>query len=217
MDNIDSIKARVKKLLALSKSPNENEAMAALEKAQELIKVYGLGKSECLYQSVEVKSTKRYVPWRGLIGGAVSWLYNCHHYRDVGHGTFVFTGDSFDAFMAGEMYTYLAKTIERIARQNIRKNAKAKFRRDFKWGMASRLYDRIETLGKACSWAPEREVKIKTISTYVETALGLTSGTATKKVKLNFAAVSKGASAANGISLNRQTTASAGRNLEYKR
>ena len=32
--DLETIKKRIKKLLALSKSPNENEAMAALQKAQ---------------------------------------------------------------------------------------------------------------------------------------------------------------------------------------
>jgi hypothetical protein len=35
-DELETIRRRVKKLLALSKSPNENEAMVAPEKAQEL-------------------------------------------------------------------------------------------------------------------------------------------------------------------------------------
>ncbi|MBR5965682.1 MAG: DUF2786 domain-containing protein [Treponema sp.] len=33
MDELESVKRRVKKLLALSKSPNENEAALALKKA----------------------------------------------------------------------------------------------------------------------------------------------------------------------------------------
>jgi hypothetical protein len=43
---IDKIKDRIKKLFALSKSPNANEAAAALEMAQKLMDEYGLIKSE---------------------------------------------------------------------------------------------------------------------------------------------------------------------------
>jgi hypothetical protein len=45
-DNIDKIKSKIKKLFALSKSPNANEAAAALEMAQKLMDEYGLIKSE---------------------------------------------------------------------------------------------------------------------------------------------------------------------------
>jgi hypothetical protein len=44
--DIDKIKDKIKKLFALSKSPNANEAAAALETAQRLMDEYGLIKSE---------------------------------------------------------------------------------------------------------------------------------------------------------------------------
>jgi hypothetical protein len=44
--DIDKIKDKIKKLFALSKSPNANEAAAALEMAQKLMDEYGLVKSE---------------------------------------------------------------------------------------------------------------------------------------------------------------------------
>ena len=40
--DVDKIKAKIKKLFALSKSPNANEAAAALKKAQTLLAEYGL-------------------------------------------------------------------------------------------------------------------------------------------------------------------------------
>ena len=36
-ENIDIVKRRIQKLLALSKSPNENEAASALKKANEMM------------------------------------------------------------------------------------------------------------------------------------------------------------------------------------
>jgi hypothetical protein len=46
MKDIDRIRAKIKKLFALSKSPNANEAAAALEMAQKLMEEYGLIKSD---------------------------------------------------------------------------------------------------------------------------------------------------------------------------
>jgi len=37
MDDIEKIKSKIKKLLALAKSPNPNEAASALKMAQDLI------------------------------------------------------------------------------------------------------------------------------------------------------------------------------------
>ena len=47
--DLETIKKRIKKLLALSKSPNENEAMAALQKAQELMEAYHITEAKCVY------------------------------------------------------------------------------------------------------------------------------------------------------------------------
>ena len=44
--DIDKIKAKIKKLFALSQSPNANGAAAALETAQKLMGEYGIIKSE---------------------------------------------------------------------------------------------------------------------------------------------------------------------------
>jgi hypothetical protein len=118
-ENLEAVKRRVKKLFALSKSPNENEAMAALEKARALMEEYHLTEGECVYSRERVPATKRLSRWRAVLSNVVAWLYCCARYRSPATGEIVFYGDSFDAFMAGEMYRYLAKTVDRMARQNI--------------------------------------------------------------------------------------------------
>ncbi|MDR1286784.1 MAG: DUF2786 domain-containing protein [Treponema sp.] len=45
MDTTEKIKSKIKKLLALSKSPNANEAALALEMAQKLMEKYNIGAS----------------------------------------------------------------------------------------------------------------------------------------------------------------------------
>lgn len=202
-DNLETIKNKVRKLLGLSKSDNENEARSALEKANELIMKYDLDEAGLHFESARVKSTKTYVPWRSLIANAVSWLYGCYHYRDADDGTMVFAGESLDSFMAGEMFQYLIKAIERTAKKSIRKNAKYNFRRDFKYGMANRLYDRITELGELCSWAPKRTIKIEEAENYIKGVETITNPE-TKKVKLNKRAIAKGALYGNGVSLSRQ-------------
>ena len=160
MNDLEIIKDKIRKLLSLSKSDNENEATIALEKANNLIEKYNINEDALRFESLYIKSTKILVPWRIVVAGAVSWLYSCYLYRNPELGQIIFTGESLDVFLASEMNTYLIKTIERCSKKNIRKNAKYKFRRDFKYGMACNLYDRIMILGESCSWAPQRNVNL---------------------------------------------------------
>ncbi len=184
-----------------------------MEKATALMAQYRLDESEFSgYTQKSVKSTKRYVEWRTIIANAVETLYATYHYRDVNTGEFIFYGEELDVFMSTEMFSYLIKTIDRMAAQNIRKNAKYHFRQSYRSGLASRLYDRIEELGKNCSWRnPEELEKAKQeISDYVENNKKISTTTA-KPIKKNMKAWCRGASDADGISLNRQMNASHGR------
>jgi len=212
--DIDKIKSKVKKLLALSASPNENEAAAAIEKAQRLMDEYNLSKSQCLYGTHSVPATKRLSNWRMVLSNAVAWLYCCETYRTL-KGERIFFGESFEAFMAAEMYRYLSKTIERIAKQNIRKNAKRPYREKYKLGIASRLATRIREMGALASWAPTREHR----SLAVKTALDAETTVETKTVKMagtGSDAFRRGASAGNAVSINRQTTGHGGRYIEAR-
>jgi hypothetical protein len=204
-DNLEIIKDKVRKLLALSKSDNENEAAVALEKANELISKFELDEKSLRFESVSIKSSKTYVAWRTVVANAVSWLYCCHNYRQANDGVFIFTGEKLDAFLAGEMFEYLIKTIERSAKKDIRKNAKLEFRRDFKLGMASRLYDRIMELGKACSWAPHRNMKIEEAKEFVKKAVALHNENI-KKQNWNRTALARGLSHGDNVSLARQAS-----------
>jgi hypothetical protein len=202
-DSLEPIKSKVRKLLALSKSDNENEAAAALEKANGLIERYDLDEAALRFESVEVKANKIYIPWRTVIANAVSWLYGCYTYVQKNSGSRFFTGETVDVFMATEMYSYLTKTVERCAKKSIRKNAKQKYRRDFKCGMAMRLYSRIMELGESCSWSPGRNGKIEEAKGFVMQFAEL-SDRKYKKIKMSRAAITKGAMHGSSVSLARQ-------------
>jgi len=203
-DNLETIKNKVRKLLALTKSDNENEAAIAMEKANELISKHEIDETALRFESVSVKSSKAYVTWRAFIANAVAWLYGCHQYRNTEHGVIIFTGEELDVFMAGEMFEYLIKTIERTAKKAIRKNAKLKFRRDFKCGMAHRLYDRIMKLGEACSWSPRRNMKIEEAEEFVKRSVTLYEGNIKKQNNWNRTALARGLSYGDNVSLARQ-------------
>lgn len=216
MDELESVKRRVKKLLALSKSPNENEAASALRKANELMADYKLTAEQFSdYTKAKVKGTKRFIRWRVVLANAVENLYATYHYTDH-EGNIVFIGEELDVFMSTEMYKYLVKTIDRMAKQNIRKNAKYKYRQSYRAGIASRLYDRMYELGQQCSWRNPKELKAqkKQIAEFVEKQVAIE--TSKKKFeKANPLAFSKGNNDANGINLSRQMTGSGTRRIGY--
>ena len=204
MNDLEHIKDKVRKLLALSKSDNENEAAAALEKANSFIEKYDLNETALRFESVSIKSTKLYVHWRMAVANSVSWLYCCYNYQETSKGLMVFVGESFYVFMASEMYSYLIKSIERIAKKSIRKNAKYSYHKYFKFGMADRLNERIICLGQNCSWAPHRDINIEEAENFVKQSVELTT-TKFKKVGFNYRAAARGRMCADGVSLARQT------------
>lgn len=209
MEDLETVKQRIKKLLALSKSSNENEAASALIKANEMMENYNLSSFQFSeYTEAKVKGTKRFIRWRVLLANAVENLYATYHYTDR-TGTLVFIGEELDVFMSTEMYKYLAKTIDRMAKQNIRKNAKYKYRQSYRAGIANRLYDRIYELGQQCSWRNPEELKEqkKQIAEFVEKQVSI-SLSQKKFGKANPTAFFKGKNDADGISLSRQMTES---------
>jgi hypothetical protein len=113
------------------------------------------------------------------------------------------------------MYGYLSKTIERMAKRNIRKNAAAKYREKYKLGAACRLYDRIHGLGAAAAWMEVRGEKLQAVRKAMETEISIVSQDL-KITGRGDSAFKRGAAAGDGVSLNRQTTAHGGRFLEGK-
>lgn len=211
-EDLDKIKVRIKKLLALSKSQNENEAMAAMEKAQYLMEQHCLSASDCIVERYAVHATKRFSHWRVVLSNAVAWLYSCYKYHNTSSGTFVFCGESFDTFMAGELYSYLSKTIQRMAKHNIRRSAKKKYRDQYMLGVACELYERIYTLGEKASWAPQRGSRVIAARTAIVKEYEILERS--KKITWGSRAFQKGVTEAQDISLARQTTGHGGSYIE---
>ena len=207
MNDLELIKRRVRKLLALSESPNENEAATALRKANELMAEYSLGaEAFSEYTRENIKSTKRFVRWRFILANAVENLYATYHYSDSA-GNIVFVGEKLDVLMSSEMYKYLVKTIDRMAARNIRKNAKYRYRQSYRAGIARRLYDRMHELGQQCSWRnPEKlRAKQQEIRIFTEKQVALVEQKAKRGME-NITAFARGLYDGDSVSLNRQMT-----------
>ena len=200
------IKKRIKKLLALSKSPNENEAMTALQKAQKLMEAYHITEAECVYAAQTVKATKRESAWRSTLANTVASLYACEALHDASSGQMIFYGESFDVFVAKEMYGYLSKTIDRMVKQNVRKRNTLKYKNQYRFGIVCRLAIRIYELGQKVSWAPEREHKLLAVKKAAENEFGIIMR-GELKTPLRDKAFTRGVADGGTVSLHRQATA----------
>jgi hypothetical protein len=84
MNNIEKIKSKIKKLLALSKSPNANEAVAALQMARELMEKYNIGVesvSQCDTSKEELKgnSGERPLKYELILVSCIAKAFGCRN------------------------------------------------------------------------------------------------------------------------------------------
>lgn len=118
---------KVKKLLALSDSPNEHEAALAAVMAKKILTAYNIsgldineetGKADFIKEfTIEVE---RIDEWMTELYKAVQQLYNCEvfiQFGKKGPGTIflVFMGEAANAKIAAYVTDYLVKTIDRMA------------------------------------------------------------------------------------------------------
>lgn len=115
---MSTIKEKIAKLLALSASPNEQEAQAALLKARELMAKHKLQPEECgekqsvkvVKQTVGVECTKMTDPWALTLGSIIGKRYCCKVYRQHAKGakkvTVGFAGLEDDFEVCRKIYLY---------------------------------------------------------------------------------------------------------------
>lgn len=159
-----AVAEKIKKLIALASSPNEAEATAAMEKAQELLAKHNLSMERVLKTS-----EKNFIIHEGLVGDifahkrrlgvGVAKLYFCKHFFRTVHveskrkknvytrEQHCFAGEAHNVAVAASMFDYLSKTIDRLAKEAADKMEDKKkywsFQTAFKTACAQRIYERI--------------------------------------------------------------------------
>jgi hypothetical protein len=165
MTDKEKLIERIRKLLALANSPNENEAAAAMEKAQSLLAEHNLNMDEVAEKNAtgpkvtvdsELKSHSR--PWRRQLGTALAKLYFCDYFfsftyetRKNGFGyqrwdKHNFVGAPHNVAVAKMMFDYLTKTVERLATESAKRvpaKERSRYVNAFQHGCAGRLRVRI--------------------------------------------------------------------------
>lgn len=139
--DMDTIKKRVQKLLALSTSPNENEAVSAAAKAEALLREYNLSMAEVRSiesdEIIELGIFKDGSPmntqtWAWLLASVTSKVYFCDCYKN--QSKLYFVGRPGNLETCNQMFGYFLATIEKaIVMQGIKGKKKQS---DFRLGMA---------------------------------------------------------------------------------
>src|SRR5262249_34208445 len=163
---------RIRKLLALATSPNENEAAAAAEKAQALLAEYNLSMADVIDTADDDADTQVVTdasgetlsqPWRRPLASAVAELFFCKYLfvTQNGKDRHMFVGAKLNITVAMMTFEYLHMTVDRLARQGARglpKHEQSPYRISFRAAAARRLcwrlYERLEDSRNKCTQTP---------------------------------------------------------------
>jgi hypothetical protein len=147
MDTVQSqVLDKVKKLLALSKSPSEAEAAAALAKASVLLAKYGLSMAE-VQQEEDVQEAvllekKRLRAWESALVSVVckASFTEALHYRSQGAGRILLIGREVNIVTAKELFGYLHHLTLILGRTHSSKIAHVD---SFRLGLVQRIGERL--------------------------------------------------------------------------
>lgn len=118
---------KIKKLLALSKSPNEHEAQAAMLKAQELMAKYGMTVEESVETEITYTSTiaetSGNATFRAPLGSIIAKNFRCEVF--LSGGCISFYGRSEDVPICKEVFEYAYKTIKKLGTKRYNEAKKA--------------------------------------------------------------------------------------------
>lgn len=147
MDAVQSqVLDKVRKLLALSKSPSEAEAAAALAKASVLLAKYGLSMAE-VQQEEDVQEAvllekKRLRVWESFLVSVVckATFTEALHYRTQAVGRILLIGREVNIVTARELFTYLHRVILILGRAHSPEIAHVD---SFRQGLVQRIGERL--------------------------------------------------------------------------
>lgn len=138
---------KIKKLLALTTSSNENESTIAAEKASLLLAQHNLSLADLgNNQDTEITetvidNTTRFVTWKMILLSGVADSNFCQALRSSYNGNVFLLGSSTNLIVCQHLYDYLSKAIERRAKY--RKGSGRAYLNAFRVGCATRLSERL--------------------------------------------------------------------------
>lgn len=141
---------RIRKLLALSESPNENEALLAAAKAKDMLERYNLSLADIETCEITEKNyatgSSRMAGWLLQLASSVARGFNCEiYYRKTMDGkskltaSICFVGTNIDTEIAEYVFEYLRKTVESVTAKKMKELKMPKFAKILKINRTSYL------------------------------------------------------------------------------
>ncbi len=113
---------KIRKLMALSHSPNEHEAALAASRAREILDKYDLSLTEVEMNDEEIiehrvdTGTRNATAWMGRLAVSVSRAFNCRVFKI--YGIMVFCGTKADTQVSDYTYMFLFRTVKRLSKEH---------------------------------------------------------------------------------------------------
>jgi hypothetical protein len=118
---------KVRKLLMLASSANEHEAAVAAAKVVELLSKYNLEMSSVAQEDDALKASRihrktrqKLERWAYLLASKTAKVFDCEYYHSQEEGQTVFVGMGADPEVCGWMFSYLYRTLLRLAATHMR-------------------------------------------------------------------------------------------------
>ena len=144
-----SIVDKIKKLLALATSSNENESTAAAEKASLLLAQYNLSLADLGPNHQEeidesrVETTSKFVTWKMILLSGIAEANGCNAMRNSYTGSMFLVGTSTNLIVCTHLYQCLSSAIERRANYRKGNGRGLAYLNAFRVGCATRLRQRL--------------------------------------------------------------------------
>jgi hypothetical protein len=199
MENIENIKSKIRKLLALGTSSNKHEAAMAIAKAEKLMKLYHLNNSDVAFtqEIIGVEAQNEVIPeWENQLLSACCYPHNCHVVLTES-GEAIITGRPQNVEISKLMFAYLKDTVSRLAKES----------EQLKTALAFFLSIKIFEQGKKVAWMDDPNERTAALK-YAAAMMGAELVVVPKRKKsaeVDRDVVESAGDMASVISLNRQT------------
>jgi hypothetical protein len=200
MDNLEleNVKAKIEKLLALSTSPVSAEAQAALAKAHELMRKFNLSDTEIAYASQKIEGTKS--AWQVKLAHHIARACCCFSLHNSAFNNVTIYGKKTNMFLADEFYKYLSKSVDRLSHACCEGRTEIA---EFRNGMVITVCDRLD---KEDTWQVDPK-EFAEVKNYVDKTLHIRYS---KGHASSIRYSEQGSIAGANLSLHRQAGSSGG-------
>lgn len=221
---MEDILEKVKKLLALGTSSNENEAALAVKRAHELLRQYNLSLSDVHLSEVDehqiIESGRKSKKEDMLLLNLVCKQNYCrliisNYYKGESKHCHTIIGLKHNVECSIEMYKYLDETVQRLtkafmSRHNHTKRERKRVKKSYQLGIVSGLYKKLEQPGNNY-WGEVPQGSLvfvkkaeSVVQEYVEKKYPSLKQTKSRGSMVDSHAYNNGRADSNDISLSRQ-------------